>query len=204
MSIAAGFWGLISPRNAVNIGDVKVVNGERIDDPARVRQEIERLMDSAFTLTLEKGEISQQLKVNPLKSTNEALKTPELEGHDVLFLSSDEPSAFIKYPLHKAAMEGVRQSWVITRGTLEALGQMVTGTRSAKELGGVIRIGAIAGDMAQQGLIALIMFTALLSINLGLINLFPIPMLDGGHLVFYFFEAILRRPIPEAVQEICV
>ena len=98
-------------------------------------------------------------------------------------------------------MSAVEQCWVITRGTLEALGQMVTGTRSASELGGVIRIGALAGDMAQQGIIALIMFTALLSINLGLINLFPIPMLDGGHLVFYFFEAILGRPIPERIQE---
>ena len=90
---------------------------------------------------------------------------------------------------------------MITRGTLEALGQMVTGTRSATELGGVIRIGALAGDMAQRGMIALIMFAALLSINLGLINLFPIPMLDGGHLMFYAFEAAIGKPVPEQIQE---
>ena len=77
---------------------------------------------------------------------------------------------------------------------------MITGTRSATELGGVIRIGALAGDMAQQGFIALILFMALLSINLGLINLFPIPVLDGGHLVFYAFEAVLGKPVPEKIQ----
>jgi regulator of sigma E protease len=68
-------------------------------------------------------------------------------------------------------------------------------------IGGIIRIGAIAGDMAQAGIIALISFTALLSINLGLINLFPIPMLDGGHLVFYAVEAARGSPIPEKMQE---
>ena len=77
----------------------------------------------------------------------------------------------------------------------------ITGTRSATELGGIIRIGAIAGDMAQSGWIALITFTALLSINLGLINLFPIPMLDGGHLFFYLIEAVKGSPIPEQIQE---
>ncbi|MEM7618673.1 MAG: site-2 protease family protein, partial [Pseudomonadota bacterium] len=75
------------------------------------------------------------------------------------------------------------------------------GTRSATELGGIIRIGAIAGDMAQAGFIALVTFTALLSINLGLINLFPIPMLDGGHLVFYGIEAMRGKPVSERYQE---
>jgi len=78
---------------------------------------------------------------------------------------------------------------------------MIVGTRSATELGGIIRIGALAGDMAKQGVVALILFTALLSINLGFINLLPIPLLDGGHLLFYFFEALRGKPIPEQVQE---
>ena len=84
---------------------------------------------------------------------------------------------------------------------MEALGQIFVGSRSATELGGIIRIGAIAGDMAKSGFIALVAFTALLSINLGLINLFPIPMLDGGHLVFYAVESIKGSPLSETVQE---
>ena len=100
-----------------------------------------------------------------------------------------------------ALQSAITESYVMTRSSLEALWQMVIGVRSATELGGIIRIGAIAGDMAQQGLVPLILLTALLSINLGFINLLPIPMLDGGHLLFYFFEIILGRPVPEKVQE---
>lgn len=91
--------------------------------------------------------------------------------------------------------------WDIASSTLKAIGQMITGTRSADELGGILRIGAYAGDFAQQGIIALITFAALLSVNLGLINILPIPMLDGGHLAFYAMETVKGKPLNERVQE---
>lgn len=107
----------------------------------------------------------------------------------------------IHYSPLVAVWKAVEECWNITASTLKALWQMVVGTRSADELGGLIRIGAVASDAAANGISAYIMFAALLSINLGLINLFPIPMLDGGHLVFYAVEAIRRKPIPERIQE---
>ena len=107
----------------------------------------------------------------------------------------------IKYPIHQAFGQALGHTWEVTAGTVEALGQIVMGTRSASELGGVIRIGALAGDVAKQGVIALVFFTALLSINLGLLNLFPIPILDGGHLLFYAFEAAMGKPVPHHVQD---
>lgn len=107
---------------------------------------------------------------------------------------------FIKHGLLSAAVESFKETGSVVMNTFEALGQMVTGVRSAEELGGIIRIGAIAGDAAQSGLIALIAFTALLSINLGLINLFPIPVLDGGHLLFYAIEGLKGSPISEKTQ----
>lgn len=91
--------------------------------------------------------------------------------------------------------------WDITTSTLKALGQMIAGTRSPDELGGILRIGAYAGDFAQQGIVALITFAALLSVNLGLINILPIPMLDGGHLAFYAMESIKGKPMSERFQE---
>ena len=91
--------------------------------------------------------------------------------------------------------------WEMSANTLKALGQMVTGTRKADELGGIIRIGAYAGDFAKQGVVSLIMFMALLSVNLGLINLLPIPLLDGGHLAFYAFESVKGKPLGERFQE---
>jgi regulator of sigma E protease len=100
-----------------------------------------------------------------------------------------------------AFVAAAKSVWDISFDTLKAIGQMITGTRSADELGGILRIGAYAGDYAQQGIISLIMFTALLSVNLGLINLLPIPMLDGGHLAFYAMETVKGKPIGERFQE---
>ena len=84
---------------------------------------------------------------------------------------------------------------------LTALGQIITGSRSADELGGPLRIAQISGQMAQGGVVNFIFFMAALSINLGLINLFPIPMLDGGHLAFYLIEGILGKPLDRRYQE---
>jgi len=95
----------------------------------------------------------------------------------------------------------VKETWGITTSTLKALGQMIMGVRSPEELGGILRIGAYAGEFAQAGIVSLITFTALLSVNLGLINLFPIPMLDGGHLAMYGVEALKGSPLNARIQE---
>lgn len=196
-----GLLGLISPRHAVKIENITSVDGRSYDDVDAVRAALVARMGQSFTIEIQNGEAKQILNVQPLVAFNEFIDTPDADEYAFLFLSNVSANAFVAYPFHVSVWEAMKQSWVITRGTLEALGQMVVGSRSAAELGGVIRIGALAGDMAKQGLIALIMFAALLSINLGLINLFPIPMLDGGHLLFYAFESILGRPIPEKIQE---
>lgn len=89
----------------------------------------------------------------------------------------------------------------LTLGTLGAVGQMIAGSRGTEELGGPLRIAQMSGEVAQSGVVALVWFMAILSINLGLINLFPIPMLDGGHLMFYAVEAVRGRPLGERAQE---
>jgi regulator of sigma E protease len=81
------------------------------------------------------------------------------------------------------------------------LGQIITGRRSIEELGGPLRIAQFSGQTASLGLYAFLFFMAAISINLGFINLLPIPMLDGGHLVFYAAEAVRRRPIKPEAQE---
>lgn len=84
---------------------------------------------------------------------------------------------------------------------LDYLGQIVVGSRPANEVGGPLRIAQMSAEVAAGGLINLVNFMAILSINLGLLNLFPIPMLDGGHLVFYLAEALRGRPLTPRVQE---
>ena len=91
----------------------------------------------------------------------------------------------------------------ISRATLEALGQIIIGSRSAKELGGPLRIAQMSGAFAEAGLVPTLGFMVMLSVTLGLINLFPIPMLDGGHLMFYIIEFVRGRPLGERTQEYC-
>ena len=95
----------------------------------------------------------------------------------------------------------VERTFGLTAQILTALGQIITGSRDADELGGPLRIAQISGQMAQGGIINFIFFMAALSVNLGLINLLPIPMLDGGHLAFYLIEGVLGKPLDRRFQE---
>jgi regulator of sigma E protease len=78
---------------------------------------------------------------------------------------------------------------------------MIGGSRGTDELGGPLRIAQLSGQVAQLGIASLISFIGVLSVNLGLINLFPVPVLDGGHLLFYLMEALRGRPLPQRAQE---
>jgi regulator of sigma E protease len=89
----------------------------------------------------------------------------------------------------------------LTRTMLDALWQIITGRRSVKELGGPLKIAQVAGQQATLGLVSFVSLVALLSINLGFINLLPVPMLDGGHLALYTIEAVRRRPLSERSLE---
>jgi regulator of sigma E protease len=98
-------------------------------------------------------------------------------------------------------VQAVTETVRLIGATLAALGEMIAGTRTTEELGGPLRIAQMSGQVAQDGVVPVLWFVAVLSINLGLINLFPIPMLDGGHLVFYAVEAVRGRPVSERAQE---
>ncbi|MCC7036856.1 MAG: RIP metalloprotease [Alphaproteobacteria bacterium] len=124
--------------------------------------------------------------------------------HEVGLMGIISPESAFEMQKHgffSAIGASIGETLRITTMTLKGLGQMIIGTRSTDELGGVLRIGAYAGDFASQGIIAFITFAALLSINLGLINLLPIPLLDGGHLAMYAMEKLRGKPLSTQVQE---
>lgn len=100
-----------------------------------------------------------------------------------------------------AVWSGITQTWNITYETFKGLAEMIGGSRGTDELGGPLRIAQMSGQIAQLGIASLISFIGVLSVNLGLINLFPIPVLDGGHLLFYLAEALRGRPLPQRAQE---
>jgi regulator of sigma E protease len=95
----------------------------------------------------------------------------------------------------------VRRAAEKVQDMVSAIGQIITGRRSVKELGGPLKIAQISGQVATLGWVAFIGFVAAISINLGFINLLPVPMLDGGHLLFYAIEGVTRRPVkPETME----
>jgi len=102
----------------------------------------------------------------------------------------------------QAFSESIIQTWKISKLVVISIGKMIQGTISIKTMGGPIMIAEMAGQQAREGVTSFIFFIALLSINLGILNILPIPVLDGGHLVFFFIEAATGRPVSIRVREI--
>lgn len=103
-------------------------------------------------------------------------------------------------PLTAVSM-GVGETWFVAKQTLTYLGRIVVGRESAEQLGGPLRIAQVSGQVATISLSAVFHLAAVLSVSIGLLNLFPIPMLDGGHLLFYLVEALRGRPLSDYAQE---
>ena len=101
----------------------------------------------------------------------------------------------------KAIYYAIHETYYVSTSSLKYIGAMIFGKADTSQLGGPIRIAKISGQVAEFGVLAFISMMAYISISLGLVNLFPIPMLDGGHLMFYAFEKILGRPLSQKTQE---
>ena len=107
------------------------------------------------------------------------------------------------FPVHVALVKGLGKTVEMSFMTLRILGKMITGQVSVKNLSGPIRIAHYAGQTAQLGIVAFLSFLAIVSISLGVLNLLPIPLLDGGHLFYYLIEFFKGSPVSEAVQSAC-
>ncbi len=108
---------------------------------------------------------------------------------------------FVRPPAGQLIPDAIGYTVSLTRATIDGLWQIISGRRSVKDLGGPLKIAQIAGQQASLGVFSFIELLAVLSINLGFINLLPVPMLDGGHLFFYAVEAVRRRPVSLRMQD---
>lgn len=123
-----------------------------------------------------------------------------MNGNGILGIRGGK-MAYEPVSLAAAIPAGIEQTWNVSVQTLDGIGQMLTGRRGTDELGGPLRIAQLSGQVAEMGVASLISFIAVLSVNLGLLNLFPIPILDGGHLVFFIVEALRGKPLSAKAQE---
>ncbi|MBI2239575.1 MAG: RIP metalloprotease RseP [Magnetospirillum gryphiswaldense] len=186
-----------------------ILAGDRVvrangDDVTRF-QDIQRIVrldiDKPLQLTVERDGAAIDLVAHPRIVERKGM-FGDMEKVPVLGIAADSAQTrIVHYGPGSALWQAVRESGNMISATFVGIGQMISGTRDSEELGGPIRIAKGAGEAAQLGIASVAFYIIMLSLNLGLINLFPIPILDGGHLVFYAFEAILGRPLGEKAQE---
>ena len=176
------------------------IEGRSIERFEEVQQIVSLNPDRTMTIVLlrEGREISLQVTPRLVEQTDRLGNVHRIGRLGVMGQGAD----YIRHDPMTAAWQAGKETLYLTTGSLKVVGQMISGSRRADELGGPIRIAQMSGEFAKVGFVPLIWFTALLSVNLGLINLFPIPMLDGGHLLFYAIEAVRGKPLGERTQEI--
>ena len=175
------------------------ISGREIDRFEDIARLVSLRPEQRMTIGIERGGRSIDLIATPKAEV-------ERDGFGNEFrkgLLGVKPAQPVVEPVPIGQVLGIslRQTRDIVTMSVEGLGQIITGSRSTKELGGPLKIAQYSGQQATRGAIEFLWFMAIISINLGFINLLPIPLLDGGHLLFYLIEGVRRKPLEPEAQE---
>jgi regulator of sigma E protease len=186
-------------------GDLVVsIDGEKIDTFADMQRIVSISAGEPLTVVVDRGGAPVTLKAKPeLRELKDNFGNVHRIG--VLGIGRSMQPGDLKtrhYTPLQAIGEGAWETWSIVERTFSYIGGVFSGREAADQLGGPIRIAQVSGQVATIGFVALMHLTAVLSVSIGLLNLFPIPLLDGGHLLFYGIEALRGRPLSERSQEI--
>lgn len=179
------------------------INGHEIKDFNGIRYEVDLAVDGKVEVKLlrdgQEKVLNFPLEVIEVTEYNGTVSKRAMLGvKSVNAVELDDTDLSLWEALRDASIE----TWDITSATLRGVGQMLTGERGGDDVGGIIRIAEMSGDITKQnGIFDFVVFMALLSINLGLINLFPIPLLDGGHIVICLVEMVTRREMSVRVKD---
>lgn len=182
---------------------ILTINGNKIESFDDIRKEVDLTVANEVVVEILRDgkEIRLQFPLTELEvpeANGTTSKRPMLGVKSVNMIELNH----VRLSLLQSFKEAGLEAWNVTEATLRGVGQMITGKRSGEEIGGIIRIAEMSGDISKQsGFLDLIVFMALLSINLGLINLFPIPVLDGGHIVIYLAEIVVGREINASIKD---
>jgi regulator of sigma E protease len=176
------------------------IAGQGVSDFSDVKKIINFSYDSELEVVVKRGEQFLNFNIRP-----EVKITKDLFGDEVkvkmIGISANEFEN-IKLNISQSFIQANVECLDISISIFKALGQLITGNRSIKEMGGPIKIAKYSTKTFAMGITTVIWFCAIISLNLAVMNLLPIPVLDGGHLFFYFCEAIFRKPIPINIQKI--
>ena len=183
---------------------VMAINGSAIGDFADMQRVVSDSAGEPLNITVDRKGTQLVLKATPaLKEIKDNFGNVHRIGIlGITRSTAPEDLKFQPVPAPRAVWMGVQETWFVIDRTLSYIGGVVVGRESADQLGGPIRIAQMSGQVATAGFVALLHLAAVLSVSIGLLNLFPIPLLDGGHLLFYGIEALRGRPLSERAQEV--
>jgi len=183
---------------------VMAINGGAIGDFADMQRVVSESAGATLNITVDRKGTQLVLKATPaLKEIKDNFGNVHRIGIlGITRSTAPEDLKFQPVPAPRAVWMGVQETWFVIDRTLSYIGGVVVGRESTDQLGGPIRIAQMSGQVATAGFVALIHLAAVLSVSIGLLNLFPIPLLDGGHLLFYGIEALRGRPLSERAQEV--
>lgn len=200
-SIGAVEPGSPAERAGLQVGDtVLQVQGRPVDDAGALVDQMRAHPGQAQRLSIIRGGQAQTLTVTPALIKDS--KTGAITGRIGAALSVHLPMVTVSYGPWDALRQGVTRTWDISAYSVTMFGRMLTGEASLKNLSGPVTIADYAGRSARMGLEAFLSFLALVSISIGVLNLLPIPVLDGGHLLYYAVEAITGRALSDRWQSI--
>ena len=189
----------------VKPGDVvTAINGDAIESFTDMQRIVSTKAGTPLVFTVKRGD--EVVKLNGTPQLRE-IKDTFGNVHRVGILGitrATGPGDTVTKPVNPATAVwlGVKETWFVVDRTISYIGGIFTGRENADQVGGPIRIAQISGQVATIGLSALIHLAAVLSVSIGLLNLFPVPLLDGGHLLFYAIEAVRGKPLSERSQEL--
>jgi len=188
-------------RAGIMLGDViQDIDGKIIDTFEEIKTTTSLNAGNELVFGIERNEKYIQITVIP-----EVKTTTDIFGNKIHVGMVGISSGTLEY-IEVNTLQAINHSVVLTydicKNTLKALGQIIIGQRSTKDLGGPLKIAQYSGQSMNQGFGVFVWFIAMISANIGLINLLPIPMLDGGHLVFYSIEAVRGKPVSEKIQDV--
>jgi regulator of sigma E protease len=186
-------------------GDVVVaINGRPVENFTEMQRIVGASAGETLAVTVDRDGNQLVLKATPaLKEVKDNFGNVQRIG--ILGISrSMAPEDLKLHPVAppQAVVLAVQETWSVIERTLGYIGGVISGREAANQLGGPIRIAQMSGQVASFGFVPLIQLAAVLSVSIGLLNLFPIPLLDGGHLLFYLIEGIRGRPLSERAQEV--
>ncbi|MGV1793914.1 RIP metalloprotease RseP [Rhizobium sp. A37_96] len=196
-----------SPAQAagLEIGErVLSVDGRDIGSIGEVQRLAAAHADKSMTLTVKRDGQTRDVTVTPRKSEETDVFGAQTEIASIGITDGQTPIKlrYEAYGPFRALAEGVKQTGSIVSGTFEYIGNVIGGYMKADQLGGPIRVAQLSGQMATLGFSAVLQFAAILSVSIGLLNLMPVPVLDGGHLMFYAIEAVRGKPLGARAQDI--